>query len=170
MYYTNLAGAPPGRKQTRQETAKINRIKEYGEVAEWFKALVLKTGVGQPTEGSNPSLSVLLYNTFPRRKAGFLLSFPSVLFYQSKSFFFKLYYFFSKITLLKTLPLTPQNAPQKRGLTCSVICCNSVPHQTSYACQTPLFCLCSNFARAAYNQQHARTLRKECRALPLLAV
>lgn len=58
MYYTNLAGAPPGRKQTRQGTAKINKIKEYGEVAEWFKALVLKTGVGQPTEGSNPSLSV----------------------------------------------------------------------------------------------------------------
>lgn len=46
MYYTNLAGAPPGRKQTRQGTAKINKIKEYGEVAEWFKALVLKTGVG----------------------------------------------------------------------------------------------------------------------------
>ena len=59
MYYTNLAGAPPGRKQTRQGPAKINKIKEYGEVAEWFKALVLKTGVGQPTEGSNPSLSVV---------------------------------------------------------------------------------------------------------------
>ena len=58
MYYTNLAGAPPGRKQTRQGTAKINKIKEYGEVAEWFKALVLKTGVEQSTEGSNPSLSV----------------------------------------------------------------------------------------------------------------
>ena len=28
MYYTNLAGAPPGRKQTRQGTAKINKIKE----------------------------------------------------------------------------------------------------------------------------------------------
>ncbi len=71
MYYTNLAGAPPGRKQTRQGTAKINKIKEYGEVAEWFKALVLKTGVGQPTEGSNPSLSVEIEN--PAR-AGFLIS------------------------------------------------------------------------------------------------
>ena len=30
-------------------------------MVEWFKAPVLKTGVGQPTEGSNPSLSVLYY-------------------------------------------------------------------------------------------------------------
>lgn len=30
---------------------------EYGEVSEWFKEPVLKTGVGQPTEGSNPSPS-----------------------------------------------------------------------------------------------------------------
>ena len=30
MYYTNLPEAPPGRKQTRQGTAKINKIKEYG--------------------------------------------------------------------------------------------------------------------------------------------
>ena len=29
-------------------------------MAEWFKALVLKTGVEQSTEGSNPSLSVFL--------------------------------------------------------------------------------------------------------------
>ena len=71
MYYTNLPEAPPGRKQTRQGTAKINKIKEYGEVAEGFKALVLKTGVGQPTEGSNPSLSVEIEN--PAR-AGFLIS------------------------------------------------------------------------------------------------
>ena len=30
---------------------------EYGEVSERFKEPVLKTGVGQPTEGSNPSPS-----------------------------------------------------------------------------------------------------------------
>ena len=29
----------------------------FGEMAEWFKAPVLKTGVGQLTVGSNPSLS-----------------------------------------------------------------------------------------------------------------
>ncbi len=28
-----------------------------GRVTEWFKEPVLKTGVGQPTEGSNPSPS-----------------------------------------------------------------------------------------------------------------
>ena len=89
MYYTNLAGAPPGRKQTRQGTAKINKIKEYGEVAEWFKALVLKTGVGQPTEGSNPSLSVLLYNPLPRRCRGFLLRFTSGKIYNNLAKFSK---------------------------------------------------------------------------------
>ena len=30
-----------------------------GEVAEWTKALVLKTSVGQPTVGSNPTLSAI---------------------------------------------------------------------------------------------------------------
>ncbi len=30
---------------------------QFGEMAEWFKALVLKTSVGQLTVGSNPSLS-----------------------------------------------------------------------------------------------------------------
>ena len=30
-----------------------------GEMAEWFKAAVLKTVVGQPTGGSNPSLSAI---------------------------------------------------------------------------------------------------------------
>jgi hypothetical protein len=32
----------------------------FGEMAEWFKAAVLKTVVGQPTGGSNPSLSAML--------------------------------------------------------------------------------------------------------------
>lgn len=30
-----------------------------GEVAEWVKAAVLKTAVGQPTVGSNPTLSAI---------------------------------------------------------------------------------------------------------------
>ena len=30
-----------------------------GEMVEWFKAAVLKTAVGQLTEGSNPSLSAI---------------------------------------------------------------------------------------------------------------
>ena len=33
------------------------KIEKFGEMAEWFKAPVLKTGVGQLTVGSNPSLS-----------------------------------------------------------------------------------------------------------------
>ena len=33
------------------------KIVLFGEMAEWFKAPVLKTGVGQLTVGSNPSLS-----------------------------------------------------------------------------------------------------------------
>ncbi len=99
-----------------------------GEVCEWLKQQVSKTCKPQGFEGSNPSLSVALYNIIPRHKAGFLLAFPSVFFYQSKSFFFKLYHFLSKITLPKTLPLTPQKAPQKRGLIHLIICRNSVPH------------------------------------------
>ena len=34
----------------------------FGEMAEWFKAPVLKTGVGQLTVGSNPSLSAEIKN------------------------------------------------------------------------------------------------------------
>ena len=35
-------------------------IMTYGRVTEWFKEPVLKTGVGQLTEGSNPSPSARL--------------------------------------------------------------------------------------------------------------
>ena len=35
-----------------------------GEMVEWFKAAVLKTAVGQLTEGSNPSLSAIFLSPF----------------------------------------------------------------------------------------------------------
>ena len=39
-----------------------------GEVAEWFKAAVLKTVEGQPSGGSNPSLSANYSNTYNGRQ------------------------------------------------------------------------------------------------------
>ena len=36
----------------------------FGEVAERFKAAVLRTVEGQPSGGSNPSLSAIFYSTF----------------------------------------------------------------------------------------------------------
>ena len=44
----------------------------FGEVAEWFKAAVLKTVDGQPSGGSNPSLSAnsAFIGLFPRRLPG----------------------------------------------------------------------------------------------------
>ena len=47
-----------------------------GEMAEWLKAVVLKTIVGQPTGGSNPSLSATsdkkkeLFRTLERWQSG----------------------------------------------------------------------------------------------------
>ena len=37
----------------------LPRPQATGEVAEWSNAPVLKTGVGQPTVGSNPTLSAI---------------------------------------------------------------------------------------------------------------
>jgi hypothetical protein len=40
------------------------KFSEIGQVAEWSKALVLKTSVGQPTVGSNPTLPAKM-NDYP---------------------------------------------------------------------------------------------------------
>ena len=40
-------------------SSKSKRTKEHGEVAEWSMASVLKTEVGKPTVGSNPTLSAI---------------------------------------------------------------------------------------------------------------
>ena len=45
----------------------------FGEMAEWFKAPVLKTGVGQLTVGSNPSLSADLERLISGITVPFLL-------------------------------------------------------------------------------------------------
>ncbi len=42
--------------------AKNARVSSIGEVAEWSKAPVSKTGMPQGIEGSNPSLSVKVIN------------------------------------------------------------------------------------------------------------
>ena len=49
------------------------KIKKFGEMAEWFKAPVLKTGVGQLTVGSNPSLSADLERLISGITVPFLL-------------------------------------------------------------------------------------------------
>ena len=42
---------------------------DHGEVSEWPKELVLKTSVGQPTVGSNPTLSAINRDKKIRRKS-----------------------------------------------------------------------------------------------------
>ena len=48
-----------------------NFIHFYGRVAEWPIAAVLKTVVGQPTVGSNPTSSVLYTNPRKSTKPSF---------------------------------------------------------------------------------------------------
>ena len=55
----------------------VTNAKTLGGVAEWSKAAVLKTAVGQPTVGSNPTLRTLY--PFPRMGIGEVTERPMVL-------------------------------------------------------------------------------------------
>ena len=43
----------------------LGKMMAYGRVAEWPIAAVLKTAVGQPTVGSNPTSSEVETNSYP---------------------------------------------------------------------------------------------------------
>jgi hypothetical protein len=50
-------GVPPGGRLRTLTIRLISATSPRGDVAEWSKAAVLKTAVGQPTRGSNPFVS-----------------------------------------------------------------------------------------------------------------
>ena len=61
---TQVSNALPLAART---AARYDKRPKPGEVAEWSKAAVLKTVEGQPSVGSNPTLSaIILHNLYPR--------------------------------------------------------------------------------------------------------